>query len=349
MLRFISHLHSGQLQPYSLQPATLSNSSFDPATTLRTALRSKQNFTSEILAVQPSSRSYVRLLWAWQRLLRTDSLAAQRAANQVAVNLERLRWEPTTDSLYLVANIPSQTLQVVRGAQVVTTHRIVVGRPETPTPELASRIFYFQTAPEWRVPTSIATREMLPRLRRNASYLAENNLRLYDAAGKVVDARKVNWQQVTPATFSYQIRQAAGGESALGNVVFRFANEHDVYLHDTNARKLFNQPQRLLSHGCIRLQRPTDLATFLLKRDGGADVQKRIDGMWDSIESSDTKVFSLRYSVGMIVRYQTVEADGTQLRFLPDVYGRDQAMIEALMHRAADLLTINSQPGNTRE
>ncbi|KUG07754.1 L,D-transpeptidase family protein [Solirubrum puertoriconensis] len=276
-------------------------------------------------------------------MLQTDSTQAAALAGKVAVNLERLRWEPAADSAYLVANIANQTLQVVRGSSVVSTHRIVVGKPETPTPELASRVHYFQTAPEWRVPASIATGEMLPRLRRNPGYLSENNLRLYDLAGKPVDARKVKWSTVSADRFPYQIRQAAGEENALGGIVFRFANAHDVFLHDTPARKAFAQPQRLLSHGCIRLQRPADLAAFLLQRDGGNDAAERISRMQNSVESSTPKVFSLRTSMAILIRYQTCEVEGSQIRVLPDVYGRDAAIAAALAGSANGQLVAAAQ------
>lgn len=343
VLRFARHLHGGRLLPYSVQPAGwASTPGFDAAEAVQQSLRSPQGLEAALLGLQPQSRGYVRLLAAWQRLLRTDSVQAAALAPKVVVNLERLRWEPAADSLYLVANIPSQTLQVVRGSAVIKTHRIVVGKPATPTPELASRISYFQTAPEWRVPASIATREMLPQLRRDPDYLADHDLRLYDLSGKRVDARRVNWRTVTPENFPYQIRQAPSDDNALGNLVFRFANDHDVYLHDTNARKAFAQPQRLLSHGCIRLQRPEELAAFLLQRDGGKDAGRRLDRMQESIDSNDPQVFSLRYGLPILVRYQTCDVEGNQLRCLPDVYGRDQALLLALSQGAAPLLSLTT-------
>jgi murein L,D-transpeptidase YcbB/YkuD len=343
IIRFVTHLHGGRLQPYSVQPVGWNYTpAFDDVAAVQRGVRSAEDFEQVILAVQPQSRSYVRLLWAWQRLLHTDSVRASQLARTVGINLERLRWEPATDSLYLAANIASQTLQVVRGSAVVATHRIVVGKPETPTPELASRVFYFQTAPEWRVPASIATGEMLPRLRRDPDYLADNNLRLYDRSGQRVDARRINWRNVTPANFAYQIRQAPSEDNALGNVVFRFANEHDVYLHDTPARQLFARPERLLSHGCIRLQRPTELAAFLLRRDGGKKAADRVERMWDSIERNETEVFTLRYSLPILVRYLTCEADGAELRCLPDVYGRDAALTVALYGGQGELLSLRT-------
>ncbi|RTQ46074.1 hypothetical protein EJV47_23265 [Hymenobacter gummosus] len=341
LLRFTSQLRRGQLNPATLQPASCApDSVFDPVFWLL-SVRSCPDFTRQLLAAQPRSRSYVRLLGAWQRLQRTDSAAARRLAWPVAANLERLRWEPAADSFALVVNVPAYTLQAVRGARVVRTFRVVVGGPSTPTPELYSRLRFFETSPQWKVPRSIATREMLPRLRRNPGYLADNNYQLYDRAGKVVNPQRVDWKSVTAETFPYTIRQAATSDNALGNVVFRFPNPHDIFLHDTPSRKLFAQPRRALSHGCIRVENPLQLAVFLLRRDYADQprlAQRNVQRMWDSVYGGYSKYFPLRYPASIIVRYLTCHADdGPTLRQLPDVYGRDAELIAALQGPAPEL------------
>ncbi|OON67567.1 hypothetical protein B0919_17205 [Hymenobacter sp. CRA2] len=314
------------------------DSAFDPVMWLHAARRSK-DFAQALLAAQPQSRSYVRLLWAWQRLLRADTATARRSAWLVAANLQRLRWEPAADSLYLAVNIPAYELQVVRGAAITRTFRVVVGGPATPTPELCSRVRFFQTSPEWKVPRSIATREMLPQLRRNPGYLAANNYVLYDRHGRVSNPRSIDWKGVSAEAFPYVIRQAATNDNALGNVVFRFPNAHDIFLHDTPARKLFTKPMRALSHGCIRVERPLQLAVFLLRHDLADKperAQRNVERMWDSVYGGYSKYFPLRYPVPIYIRYLTCHADdGPDLRRLPDVYHRDAALIAALQSATA--------------
>lgn len=326
LVRFSQHLYRGRIENSTIRTVQLTDSSaFDAAANLSQALQSGQ-FTQQVLAAQPTSRSYLRLVAAWQRLLKTDTANASKMALPVALNLERLRWEPRMDSIYLAVNIPAYNLQVVRGTQVVRNHRVVVGTTETPTPELYSKIRYFQTAPEWRMPFSIATKETLPKLKRDRNYLASKNYRLYNQAGERVNASQVNWNKVTPTEFPYQIRQAPSSRNALGNVVFRFANPYEVFLHDTPTKEAFKAEYRALSHGCIRVQHASELALFLLQRDGGKALNDRIEKMENSIDEGETKAFSLNAAVQLVVRYQTCEADGGQLRQLPDIYHRDEVL-----------------------
>ncbi|MCC3157157.1 L,D-transpeptidase family protein [Hymenobacter sp. 15J16-1T3B] len=340
LLQFTTQLRRGHVRPESLQPTTCTaDSTFDPVFWLLSA-RSCADFSRQVLAAQPQSRSYVRLLGAWQRLLRTDSAAARRQQWLVAANLQRLRWEPAADSLYCVVNIPAYSLQVVRRTKVLRTCRVVVGAPATPTPELCSRIRFFETSPRWNVPRSIATREMLPQLRRNPGFLDDNNYILYDRQGRVPNPRRINWKEVSAESFPYVIRQAATSDNALGNVVFRFPNPHDIFLHDTPARRVFSQPKRALSHGCIRLQNPLQLAVFLLRHDFAdqpSRAQRNVERMWDSVYGGYSKYFPLRYPVPVYVRYLTCHADdGPSLRQLPDIYGRDATLIAALRGQVAE-------------
>jgi len=331
VLRFARHLRSGRIRDTLLRPMlSEGEAAFDPAAHVLQALRSGQ-FAAQLLAAQPTSRSYVRLRWAWQRLLQTDSAAARRLALPVALNLERLRWEPPTDSMYLVVNIPAYSLQVIRGAQVVGSYRVVVGKAETPTPELYSQLTYFQAAPEWRVPHSIAVGEMLPRLKQAPNYLDRHGYKLYTTTGERANPYRIKWKQITPATFAYQVRQVPSGRNALGRVVFRFPNPYSIYLHDTPTKAAFQASKRALSHGCVRVEKPLELARFLLQRDSATPAQatKRAQDLQASLSQNRTKVFSLKAPVPLYVRYLTCEADGSQLRQLPDVYQWDRALAQA--------------------
>ncbi|OUJ74256.1 L,D-transpeptidase family protein [Hymenobacter crusticola] len=340
VLRFARHLRSGRIGDTLLRPPLSERElAFDPALHVLQALRSGQ-FAAHLLAAQPTSRSYVRLRWAWQRLLHTDSAAARRLTLPVALNLERLRWEPQQDSLYMVVNIPAYSLQIVRGAQVVASHRVIVGKADTPTPELYSQLTYFQAAPEWRVPNSIAVGEMLPRLKQAPNYLARHGYKLYTAAGQPANPYRINWKQITPATFAYQVRQAPSSSNALGRVVFRFANSYAIYLHDTPAKAAFRADRRALSHGCVRVEKPLLLAQFLLQRDDAPQAARRIRELQASVSRNRTTVFSLRAPVPLYVRYLTCEADGNQLRQLPDIYQRDNALAQAWQADVSPLASV---------
>lgn len=336
LLRYAQHLQRGQLQPHTVLPAPPPTDSLvarAAVTALHEALRAP-DLGAALTRLQPSTRGYRLLQSAWARALHaspTDSARLMQDSltgfRRVAVNLERLRWETPADSEYLVVNIPAYRLQLIKHGQVLRTHRVIVGKPEMPTPVLSSRIVVFVIAPEWRVPYSIAVREFLPELQRDPGYLYDNHYRLYDGRNRLINPWRVNWARVTPATFAYSIRQRAGSFNALGNVVFYFPNQQTVFLHDTPARAAFTRPERALSHGCVRVENPLKLADYLLRRD--KKVQE-LEPMYASVRSHEKRRFDLTTGLPIYLRYYTCETDRGQLRFLPDIYHQDAALSAAL-------------------
>jgi murein L,D-transpeptidase YcbB/YkuD len=216
----------------------------------------------------------------------------------------------------------------------------VVGKTTTPTPELFSRVTFFQAAPAWHVPQSISANEMLYKLRRDPGSLTDRGFEMFTAAGKRINPYRVNWKQVQPETFTYQIRQLPSADNALGNVVFRFANPYAIYLHDTPTKTAFRASNRALSHGCIRVEKPLELARFLLQHDNPSRAADRAEDLQTSLNRSETKGFNLQAPVPLMVRYLTCEADGYRLKVLPDIYGRDQLLTQAWQAEAAAPATI---------
>lgn len=335
LLQYLLHLQRGRLLPNTLTAATTpdSTTTLQLADQLYQALQAPQ-LTTALLRYQPTARSYRLLQSAWAKALHAspaDSVRLMQDSVQgfrrVALNLERLRWAAPTDSEYAVVNIPAYRLQLIRNGQVVQTHRVVVGKPESPTPVLSSRIAVFVTAPEWRVPYSIAVREFLPELQQDPSYLYDHHYRLYDWRGNRVNPWRVNWQKVTPEKFPYTIRQQAGSFNALGSVVFYFPNQQTVFLHDTPTRNAFARPVRALSHGCVRVEKPFALAEYLLRRENRA---AELTGMYQSVRSHRKQRFDLQQSLAIYLRYYTCEADNGRLVFLPDIYQQDKPLAAAL-------------------
>jgi murein L,D-transpeptidase YcbB/YkuD len=200
---------------------------------------------------------------------------------------------------------------------------VIVGKPQTSTPTLSSVIKHFTLAPDWHVPHSIATKEILPRLKQDAGYLAHNNFALYNNQGRMLDPYQINWRQVTAQNFPYAIRQSAGCDNALGNIVFRFANPYSIYLHDTPVRQAFQQAHRALSHGCIRVEQPLQLAAFLLAR-GGQNVPLPTEA--ECARQPRPQDVPLAQPIAVHVRYATCAAEEGSLRFYPDIYGHDAAL-----------------------
>jgi murein L,D-transpeptidase YcbB/YkuD len=322
VLAFGHDLGRGRLSP----PATAA-----AGRQLRTALAAGQ-VPQLLLAAQPANREYRQLQQALAQWLRRagppDSAVARQPLRfeRLAINLERWRQQPIVEPEYLLVNIPAFELQVVAHDTVKRRFRVIVGKPLTPTPTLSSRIRYFTLAPAWNVPYSIASQEMLPRLKDDPGFLNDNNLELYDGRHRRRNPWRIDWSQVTEQTFAYTIRQSAGGGNALGNVVFHFPNPNLVYLHDTPERYLFARPIRALSHGCIRLEHPRELATYLLQREGSPAV---LPTAAEARQHPPQDVL-LRQPLPIYIRYATATAENGRLRFLTDVYGHDQTLHEAL-------------------
>ena len=286
-----------------------------------------------LLAGQPTNRAYRQLQQALAQWLAQlpgppDSAVAHHRPRfeRVALNLERWRAEPIEESEYLVVNIPAFELLVLGHDTVRLRARVIVGKPATPTPTLRSRIRYFTLAPVWNVPYSIASQEMLPRLQDDPSFLAESDLAVYDGRHRRRNPWRIAWSEVMEQNFRYTIQQKAGPRNVLGNYVFHFPNPYLVYLHDTPDRHLFARADRALSHGCIRVERPRELAAWLLRHEGNitpllTPAQAR------QCPPQDVR---LRQPLPIFIRYATCTADNGRLRFYQDIYGQDQALREAL-------------------
>lgn len=302
------------------------------ATQLRAALGTA-SLPEALLAGQPRNREYRQLQQALAHWLLklpgpADSVVARHRSRfeRVALNLERWRAEPVTEPEYLLVNIPAFELLVIGHDTVKRRMRVIVGKPATPTPTLRSRIKYFTLAPVWNVPYSIASQEMLPRLQNDPGFLAASNLTVYDGRGRRCNPWRINWREVTAQTFRYTIQQQAGPRNVLGNVVFYFPNSHLVYLHDTPDRYLFAQADRALSHGCIRVERPRELAAWLLRREGNPTPLPPPTQSWQGPPQD----VLLRRPLPIFIRYATATAENGRLRFYRDIYGQDQALWEAL-------------------
>jgi murein L,D-transpeptidase YcbB/YkuD len=186
--------------------------------------------------------------------------------------------------------------------------------------------------PTWTVPPTIYRNDILPAVRRDPAYLASRHIDAFDASGAVVDAATVDWSGRYPP---YRLVQRPGADNALGRIKFMFPNEHAIYLHDTPSRDLFERDSRAFSSGCIRVENPFELAEQLL---GSARARERLDAL---VASGRTDTIFLDKPMPIMLLYWTAEPDEAgRVSFLPDVYGRDAAVIAALAEpfRAPTLL-----------
>lgn len=271
---------------------------------------------------------------AGSRTVSALNLSPNYRLRQIAVNLER--WRHRSDSMptaYLWVNIPSYSLEVHDSDSIWLRSRVIVGKPGHETPLLNSKLTNFQLYPYWRVPFSIITREMLPRIRKDTGYLTRNNLEIVDRHNNVVDPRTLNWKKYNLHYFPYVIRQMTGLDNSLGIIKFNFSNKYSVYLHDTNLRSLFNLTHRDLSHGCVRVQQWEPLAMYLIRGDTARHMADSV-AVW--MMEQKQKLIALRDRVPVYIRYFTCSADEKgNLKFYEDIYGYDTLEMKRLFGSAS--------------
>lgn len=252
---------------------------------------------------------------------------------QLRLNLERWRWLPhDLGAAYVLTNIAAFEVRIVEDGAVVDRIRAVVGKPFRMTPVFSDAITYVEVNPTWTVPPRIAGQDLLPRIRENPTFLAEEGYELFDGWGpdsRPLDPSGVDWASVSAEAFPFKLRQRPGPSNALGRVKIMFPNRFDVYLHDSPARALFQRRVRAFSSGCIRLERPFDLVDWLMRRTGGT-ARAEIQAI---LASGETRVIPLKTTVPVHLIYATAwaEPDGT-VQFRDDVYGRD-ALLQAALDR----------------
>jgi L,D-transpeptidase YcbB len=237
------------------------------------------------------------------------------------LNLDRWRWLPRElGEEFLLVNVAGFELELVARDSVVESMSVVVGRTANRTPLFRDSLQYVVVNPYWNVPMSIAREEILPAVRRDPTYLERNGYEVLQG-DRLVNSHLISADALD--TGRYRIRQRPGPRNALGNVKFMFPNDMNIYLHDTPAGHLFSQETRAFSYGCIRVERPADLARTLLARysDRGADEYDRLR------EAGREQWVALDRKIPIYILYFTAWAreDGT-LRFHPDIYERDEAL-----------------------
>jgi murein L,D-transpeptidase YcbB/YkuD len=170
-----------------------------------------------------------------------------------------------SDTRTIVVNIPSADLFVFEAGKRVFYSKVVLGKQSTPTHTVSSSMKYIILYPYWMVPKGIATKELLPQIKKDRAFLENNNFQVLNNSGKIVDPAMIDWSSLSRTFFPYQIRQSTGCDNSLGILKFDFYNPFSAYLHDTPEKYLFARKNRFYSHGCIRVERAMELAQFLLR------------------------------------------------------------------------------------
>lgn len=234
---------------------------------------------------------------------------------QAAITLEKWRWIENWGENYFFANIPEFTFKVYDGDTLVINNRTVVGTYSNQTPEIDSKLNYFIVNPEWYVPYSITTKELIPKMQKDPTYLSRNN---YAISTNGVSIEDIDWANANPSSFNYSIKQKSGSSNALGKVKFIFDNRHSVYFHDTPSKSFFDKEIRSYSHGCVRLQNPFDISEFIINKEN----KEGWSNLLDSVRVNKiTKTFTPNNEYPIHIGYFTSTGDeNQQLKTLIDIY-----------------------------
>ena len=244
--------------------------------------------------------------------------------SKVRLAMERLRWLPSDlGARYVFINEPAFMVSYVVDQKDVLSMRAIVGKPSTQTYFFTERIKSVEYNPYWNVPRSIVINEMLPKLARNSSYLDRLGYEITNDRGDKISSSKVSWSRLASADAGISVRQPPGPRNALGRLKIEFPNKHAIYMHDTPERKLFGLDSRALSHGCVRVEHPRQLAAALLDK-SLVHVNAKIDAEKNSTEA-------VPENIAVYIAYFTAWPD-TQgaVQYYKDVYKRDSYLSEAL-------------------
>jgi len=245
---------------------------------------------------------------------------------QLTASLERCQPLPSVmERRYILVNIADFTLKLFEDGKLRLTMPVIVGKTYRQTPVFNGRIASLVLNPTWEVPHSIATKDILPKIKKDPGYLGQTHLRVFQdwKGDSEIAPASINWARISPTHFPYRLRQDPGPANALGRVKFLFPNPYDVYLHDTPARELFHKDSRTFSSGCIRIGKPLDLASYLLQ---GTSLNS-MDALTAAISKEKTQSLRIPSPISVHIVYMTAWVDNEGIiQFRPDIYNRNPAL-----------------------
>jgi len=309
------------------------------------------NIKAYLDSIQPKNPEYLALQKAYKDGFVAPKMSKEETRRILLVNLERLRWKNKPAELrYVYVNIPDFHLDVIDSGKSVLGMKVCVGegrnknylnslenyndtcKTDNPnpheTPLLSSVIHSVEVNPVWNIPHSIATKEIIVEAAKDPYYLANKGINVYDErTDKLIkDPETIDWSKVTKENCIYEFKQQPGEQNSLGKIKFLFDNKSSVYLHDTPAKGAFSYSMRAVSHGCVRLEKPLDLAHTLFKDTIKYNMIAKDMQQDDATNPEDLR---LRPKVPVYITYVTCWADKDgQLQFRKDVYGLDIVLFD---------------------
>lgn len=271
------------------------------------------------------------------------NIPVEQRIKQIILNMERWRWIPKSfEPDYLLVNIPEYKLHVYEKGKEAMNMNVIVGKTLNSTPIFSDKMETVVLSPYWNVPVSIIKNELASKFAGNPGYLDRLDMEVVTGKGSPVDPSSIDWNSVDENNWKYVLRRRPGPKNDLGDVKFIFPNTNDIYLHDTPNDELFSQAKRGFSHGCVRVEKPIELATYLL-RNAGYDRNK----IESTIAQRKEKHVRLNKVLPVYLVYFTAWADESgNMHFRDDIYGHDKTLSQQYFNevRAANV-TLNKPSG----
>lgn len=251
------------------------------------------------------------------------SVSAKARVDTMRANLIRMpEYTKELGRKYVLVNIPAARLEAVEGNRVASSHTVIVGKPERPSPIVTSEISEINFNPYWHSPKSIVIKDIVPQVRRSRRILKKMRIRIFDGyRGPEVNPRSINWRAPAEEIADrYHFRQDPGGGNAMASVKINFRNEFSVYMHDTPTKSLFEESQRYFSSGCVRVEDVHQLTSWVLANQDGWNL-KQIKSVARSEDRIDVDMKS-KVAVHWVYLTAWAGPDG-MVRFRDDIYGLD--------------------------
>lgn len=250
------------------------------------------------------------------------NVSPQLRAALLALNIQRLRLLPDDMRNGIMVNIPNYSLVYYADGNKILSSRVIVGRPDRKTPLMRSALNNVVLNPPWNVPTTLVRQDIIPKVKRDPSYLYKHGYTLlsgWSNDAEVIDPSMIDWSMVSASNFPYRLRQAPGATNSLGRFKFNMPSSDAIYLHDTPNHGLFQKDIRALSSGCVRVNKASELANLLLQDAGWNDAR-----ISSSLKQGDTRYVPIRHRIPVNLFYLTAwVTDDGETQFRTDIYNYD--------------------------
>lgn len=325
LLKYSNALQFGLTDPLKIYKEYFAETVRPDSTFMMQVLEHKE-LKGYLDSIQPKTGQYLALQAALKAQVQAPEKTISQTGELLKLNLERLRWKNRPPGLkYVRVNIADFSLDVIDKGKLVLRMKVCVGEAARQTPQLSSMIYSVQVNPVWNIPESIARNEIIKYASRDKYYLANNSINVFKNGKRVWDLEAIDWVKAEPGSYSF--KQRPGMKNSLGKIKFLFKNESSVYLHDTPVKSAFNQKNRAISHGCVRVEKPLELAFVLFGKGPKYDQVK------NAMQSGypREKYIGLPTAIPISIAYYTALADQQgKVIFNKDIYGLDDMLAEEL-------------------